>query len=145
MVLVATALDGEVAKVRDGTGRVSKDKQASMCSRIVLVGTGWCAEDGASSNGKVLAQLMMPLWIEMGFSKDVDARVPAPVPLDNLSTHVGHIAKVQHIVSLFISCLLQWARMQGWVIVGLLCRGSPCSTCCGVLKMSTLTAQTWVI
>ena len=49
---------------------------------------------------------MVLLWIKMRLRKDADAQVPAPLPFDDLSTHVGHIAKAQDIVALFTSGLL---------------------------------------
>ena len=40
-----------------------------------------------------MAQLMMLLWVKMGFSKDVNAGVPGPVPFDDLPFMLVTLAK----------------------------------------------------
>ena len=98
-----------------------------MSASVVLVGLSRSAKSCTATNGEVLACLIVFLWIQVRFSKDVYAAVSCPVPFNHLATKIGDIAKVKSIVILLKSGSLHWTGMQWrleirlfrWWVVGL--------------------------
>ena len=82
-----------------------------MCSSVVLVGLCWGAKSRSTSNAEILTDLIVLLWVQMGFSKDVSSTFSSPVPFDHLSSKIGDVAEMQNIVVLFKSGSLGWTGM----------------------------------
>ena len=82
-----------------------------MGARVVFTGPSWYSTSSSSPNRVVLACLLMFLWVQVGFHKDVDFTFPRPVPVDDLSSKCGDIGVVQLVVSLFEArSFLDWGE-----------------------------------
>ena len=74
----------------------------------VTVGERWCSKGSSTSYAEVLAELFMPLWVEVRFNEDVDLSFPGPVPVNDLPAKVGDIGVVQLVMGLNCPGLLLW-------------------------------------
>ena len=76
-----------------------------MRACILSVWPGWCAKSCSATDGDVLANFTVSLWIKMGLCKDVHFTFPGPVPIDDLPSKVGDMSIVESAVTCGLVCV----------------------------------------
>ena len=117
--LVSTALEGEGFHRCEAAGLVTEYQDASMGARGITVGPSWCAKRCAASDGVVLAQLLMLLWVKVCLHEDVWFAGACPVPVSDLSAKIGDVGIVYSVMRLLEPGPLLRTGVKWWVKVWL--------------------------